>query len=299
MLGKTYQEQINNQAVVIVPASEALREVLPEIEKEADFIVVLSHSTPEETRALAAEFPQIDVVVTAGGAGEPPNEAELLNDGRTRLVEVGQKGMYLAVLGLYDDAETPIRYQRVPLDARFANSPAMHKVLVDYQQELETVGLKRLITSSPQHPSGATFVGSENCKQCHESAFEKWEMTGHAHATQTLVKLDPPRHYDPECLSCHATGWDPQKYFPWEGGYLGLDATPLLAANGCENCHGPGSAHVAAEGPSGSDPADRARLQKSMRLPISEAKAKCFECHDHDNSPEFDFDTYWPLVEHY
>jgi hypothetical protein len=24
----------------------------------------------------------------------------------------------------------------------------------------------------------------------------------------------------------------------------------------------------------------------------------CLECHDLDNSPQFDFDTYWPPVEH-
>ena len=24
----------------------------------------------------------------------------------------------------------------------------------------------------------------------------------------------------------------------------------------------------------------------------------CLECHDLDNSPQFDFDTYWPQVEH-
>ena len=47
-------------------------------------------------------------------------------------------------------------------------------------------------------------------------AYEVWSKTPHAHATDSLVK--PPnsrgniaRHFDPECLSCHVTGWDPQQ----------------------------------------------------------------------------------------
>ena len=46
-----------------------------------------------------------------------------------------------------------------------------------------------------------------------------FEKTPHYHATDTLVKLDPPRHFDPECLSCHVTGWNPQEYFPYKSGY--------------------------------------------------------------------------------
>ena len=28
-------------------------------------------------------------------------------------------------------------------------------------------------------------------------------------------------------------------------------------------------------------------------------KEQCTTCHDLDNSPDFDFDKYWPLIEHY
>jgi hypothetical protein len=38
----------------------------------------------------------------------------------------------------------------------------------------------------------------------------------------------------------------------------------------------------------------------SLDTPEGKQKAinNCLECHDLDNSPEFDFDTYWPQVEH-
>ena len=48
------------------------------------------------------------------------------------------------------------------------------------------------------------------------------------------------------------------------------------------------------------------RLREAMRLPlqpeegekIGAAEKKCIECHDLDNSPEFNFEEYWPPMEH-
>ena len=37
-------------------------------------------------------------------------------------------------------------------------------------------------------------------------------------------------------LSCHVTGWDPQRFHPFVGGYDSQQKTPQLADNGCENC---------------------------------------------------------------
>ena len=41
------------------------------------------------------------------------------------------------------------------------------------------------------------------------------------------------------------------------------------------------------------------KLQKAMVVTRDEAENHaCRSCHDLDNSPDFDFKTYWPLVEH-
>src|SRR5437667_9941532 len=103
----------------------------------------------------------------------------------------------------------------------------------------EALGIRPL-----PHPTGRTFVGSETCGTCHTKAYDIWKKTPHAKATATLTGLAIPRQFDPECLSCHVTGWEPQKFFPFKSGYESMTSTKHLVANGCENCHGPGSRHV-------------------------------------------------------
>ena len=163
-------------------------------------------------------------------------------------------------------------------------------------------------TKPVDHPTGRKFLGAEACKECHEDAFAIWEKTPHHKATHSIAfpneRNDIPRHFDPECLSCHVTGWDPQAYFPYATGYESFEKSKHLHGNGCENCHGPGSAHVAAENGEGNfTEADRLKLQKSMQLPLAKAEDHCRKCHDQDNDPDFQlegaFEEYWEKIKHY
>jgi hypothetical protein len=95
------------------------------------------------------------------------------------------------------------------------------------------------------------------------------------------------------------TGWDPQRFRPFEGGYESMQKTPQLAHNGCENCHGPGSEHVAIEsGTKTVDDKERDRLRAAMHVSMADAEQGCIRCHDGDNSLNFNFKTYWPKVAH-
>ena len=73
------------------------------------------------------------------------------------------------------------------------------------------------------------------------------------------------------------------------------EKTPELLNVGCESCHGPGERHIAVE--LDSDEAAQDRIRNLMRLG-SDVKKVCYACHDGDNSPEFEFDVYYPLVAH-
>jgi len=308
VLGDAHEQKLAGDDLVHEPVAAALQKASDELKaKECDFYVLLCHASLEETRKIAASAPLFDLIITAGGVGEPTLELEAIPGSKAKLVQVGTKGMYAGVIGVFDDEKKPLRYERVPLDSRFSDSPEMLKLLADYQGELQQSGLDLLGLRPQPHPSGLKFAGSEKCGECHTKAFEIWQKTPHAHATTSLVtppeRGDIPRHFDPECLSCHVTGWEPQKHIPFESGYLSLQATPLMQHNGCENCHGPGSAHVAAE--SGAEKLmddEIMRRRGAMKLPLAKAEAKCMECHDLDNSPDFHvkgaFEKYWKDVEH-
>jgi hypothetical protein len=224
------------------------------------------------------------------------------------VVQVGTKGMYVSVVGVFDDEKEPLRLQRVPLDGRFGDSKEMLALMASYQQQLEAVGLDGLAVKAQPHPSGREFVGSAACADCHEREYEIWKKTPHAHATDSVAhpgeRSEISRHHDPECLSCHVTGWNPQEYYPYKSGYLSLESTKQMTQMGCENCHGPGSKHVAAELGELADLTDemQATFREQMVLKLETAKQTCLECHDLDNSPSFHvegaFEKYWERIKH-
>ena len=301
--------------IEIGAAVDAARAAIAEIrQRDADFTVTMFYGDESAADSLAREVPGIDLLVVSGSDGEPlyrPREIEGSRNrdgGPTKLIVTGNKGMYAGLVGIEPDRS--IRYARVALTHEFKDAPQMRQLMADYQQQLKEVGLDGLGLRPLRHPTGEKFVGSSTCGECHTLAFDIWSSTPHALATDHVVEPpkdrgDVARHFDPECLSCHVTGWHPQDYQPYESGYLSLEADSHLTGNGCENCHGPGGSHVAAEQGDLDVPDDRLEeLRVAMRLPLERARDRCLECHDLDNSPDFHEpdafeDIYWPEVEHY
>lgn len=93
----------------------------------------------------------------------------------------------------------------------------------------------------------ASFEGRKKCSSCHKAQAKSWSSTAHASAMKSLepgvkkeaklkAKLDPDKDYtqDKDCVGCHVDG------FNKKGGYS-IDAPKkMLAAVGCESCHGGG-----------------------------------------------------------
>jgi hypothetical protein len=295
--------------VVIAPIKESAEQVLAKMNTDgAEFRVLTFFGKEETAKQLMADVPGYDLIVVSGGYGEPTYRPQEIDGSDTKMIVTGNKAMYVGLVGLYDDR--PMKYARVPLTHEFKDAPEMRKLMADYQQQLEQLGLSGLGLSPIPHPSGRKFIGTEACGKCHTTAMEIWQDSMHSLATDHIVEPpeergDVPRHFDPECLSCHVTGWNPQNYYPYETGYLSLEKSSHLHGNGCENCHGPGAAHAAAEEEnSGVSDERKQSLRLAMQLPLDKAKEHCMKCHDLDNSPDFHEedafeDVYWPQVEHY
>ena len=89
------------------------------------------------------------------------------------------------------------------------------------------------------------------------------------------------RVYDAACVGCHSVGFQGKGQ---QKGFINIKATPQFANVQCESCHGPGAEHVAKP------------KKGDYATPV--APASCVGCHDRDNSPDFVFEKYWPIVAH-
>ena len=270
---------------------EVLPNVLESFAKDTAIRVLLVQGPIEEGKRLAEKFPAFDLVVSRSTFEDPDERPEVLNGGRTLLINIGRKGNYAGVVGL-DPGSTPqVRFIRQPLDAaNFVEADSI-RVLIDeeYQAVLKSVGVVAKAKRNPNlaYPTGATYVGAESCQACHPNTFAKWAGTKHARAYGALT-ANPKRNreFDAECISCHTTG------FPYQSGFVSAEATPFLKGNQCENCHGPASLHSA-------DPDNLAyRKPMTLSLQVADAGGFCVKCHDADNDPHFNFATYYPQINH-
>ncbi|MDR1962676.1 MAG: hypothetical protein LBQ50_02740, partial [Planctomycetaceae bacterium] len=300
VIGQSLLKDVNNNDIQHDDAIKRLKEILPQFAAEkCDKRVLIIHGSGEETKRIVKAVPgQFDYIIPSDTPAEPPFRPNWIEN--SMLVEVGEKGKFAVAIGLYDDPNQPYRYQRVPLDSRFENSKTIVALMQLYQEQLRETGFQGLgIKPIPNRRAAETghYLGSKSCADCHELSFRVWKKSRHATAWRSLAETSKPsRTFDPECIACHVVGWNPAEFLPYEHGFMGEKETPQLLDVGCESCHGPGENHIQAE--QGSDAAFQEKLRKSMRLPLNTAKKVCLQCHDGDNSPHFDFDTYWSKIVH-
>ena len=288
-------------------------------EAGAQVKVLLSFSDTAESTQLAKTFPQFDLVLSAGGPEDPHGAPEKV--GKTLLAHVGQKGKYAGVLAFYPKENDKFKFDLVDLNRdRFKHDPAMDVVMAEYQQNLKD-NLVDVFADLPEGfpPREGTYIGAARCGECHKKAFAKWQTTRHALAYQSLAEgrkdfegTWTSRQHDPECLACHVTGWNAQEVYPYLSGFLPAEIAStkgsperfeLLKGQQCENCHGPGNRHAEVFTAWMKDPASVpaeqiAAANKAVKIELAAAEQSCIRCHDHENSPHFDFKTYWQKVSH-
>jgi hypothetical protein len=279
---------------------------------------MLYQGSLREATTCARHIPNFNVIVCLSDEEEPPSIPDKV--GNTSIITLGYKGRYVGVVGLYrtGDKARPfrLRYQLVSLGEEF-DTPSgkekghpLMKLMEEYAREVKRNDyLGKAAAHKVPHPvqltyPKSTYVGSESCKKCHQHAYKIWAKSPHAHAYATLVKAKNPslRQYDPECIKCHVTGWN------YKSGFMDEVKTSYLKNNGCENCHGPCSEHVALEQMLKRSPQqkkDRRKIRDLInpyRFDAHETpshrnhrklqiNSMCRKCHDDDN------DRSWNVVE--
>jgi hypothetical protein len=233
----------------------------------------------ESERKKNSKVPPLALLMVLAEEPEPPSVLFPVPGTPTHILEIGKKGKYVGVVGVYrKGGVATLKYELVlmdpSLDPKAGQANPILGVLEEYAKQVKAdrdlldkfprvAHLIQLDNDVLKTYGGSYFVGSDTCKQCHKKEHAIWKETHHAKAFQTLVAAAKPslRQFDPECVICHTVG------FKHPDGYNDLtrhvaqdllkqkakpgDVAAALAKHneklenvGCESCHGPGSAHA-------------------------------------------------------
>lgn len=102
----------------------------------------------------------------------------------------------------------------------------------------------------------ASYVGGNQCEECHDDAYAFWKTTGHAGAYETL-EVDF-KEFNLDCVGCHVTGYE-------KPGGSTVTFVEGLKDVQCESCHGPGSLHIDDE--------------SGDTITLTPAESVCKKCH--------------------
>jgi len=311
VIGKSWQPNVSNSGILLDDPIKRLQQVVPKMEESrCNWLILISHASVEETLEISKAFPQFGIIVCADTPSEPPLMTPKLvaeSNPARYLIEAGEKGKFAIVIGFFGSDYNTVKYQRVAFDSRYKNDRLIVEQMQDYQDnlkdELETKGFAAFgirPVPSPNATLLGNYTGSARCQSCHDDSWRVWRNSGHAKAWASIAETSvPKRIYDPECVCCHVVGWNPEEKYPYISGFSNEKGriTQELVNVGCENCHGPGEKHCLAE--MGSNEAEQERYRAAMRLTTDEDGQRfCYTCHDLDNSPNFNFDTYWEKIKH-
>ena len=153
-------------------------------------------------------------------------------------------------------------------------------------------------TNITKNITAGTYVGANTCALCHsggviaDNTWVPWSKTPHATFFTRAIDGLESSHYSKNCISCHTVGYDTNTNAV-NGGFDDVATQlgwtfPAVLTNGnwaampaqlqnlgniqCENCHGPGSEHVAALG--------NTNVSNWPRIGITSGAGNCAQCHD-------------------
>jgi Cytochrome c554 and c-prime len=328
LTGPSVEQKVLNRDPAVRFGNDAQKIVLDclrELKRnKAELSVLLYQGSLKEAMACANfcasalkqhnDLMALDVILCVSSASEPPAVPTMVGD--TMIVEVGHKGRYVGVVGVFRRNKGPapfeLKYQLVSIEPKFSTPQGQEKghklmaLMEEYTAELKRDDYLAKFKQVP-HPvqvtsPNATYAGSVACVNCHAAAFKIWKGSKHAQAYQTLVDAKNPslRQYDGECVVCHTVG------FGYKTGFENSSKTASLTDVGCESCHGPASEHVSRPNNKQfqkeinpfkwhGEGKPTAAQEHARLLKVDKA---CQTCHNLDNDNDFQFNLKWPKIVH-
>jgi predicted CXXCH cytochrome family protein len=279
--GVTYREPLEaidaaraaagNVDVVLIAEHGLDEPAMRRIAERGDFLKILVDGD-DRVRLRSASLVTKTVVVSPPARGSELLVAELhLERGATAWYEAKRwDGSTLRDW----EAETAgarqshiFRVKHLKLDSTYPNDTAAARLQEDYK----AWSRKNALASAPSSEGATPYRGAAACAECHADLHANWQTSYHAEAWTTLEKNEDGGIDDPECVSCHTSG------FLLPGGPSRIEDTTPFRGVQCESCHVPAGPH----------PGTRFGKVK---------EETCVTCHSDTRDPNFDFKKYLPFA---
>jgi len=272
------KDMVTKSGFVIDDPLAAAKAALAEVRDKADVTVIVGYLKLQTVNKLAMQNEDLDLIIAAEDRGIVFDPKQIKN---TMVVYAAKETKHLGELRFYTDAEGVVerftaRY--VELDEVIPDDKRMAEITAGARKEIDAVQTRLAEEEAAViagKPLNTPFTLSESCAQCHKAEYEVWKNSRHSHAFAALEEKQ--RMFDGNCVGCHSLGFR-------DRGFVSVKATPQFANVQCESCHGPGAEHI------------KAPTAGNYKTPPK--NQSCLVCHDRDNSPDFDFDKYWPVIAH-
>ncbi len=227
----------------------------------------------EQERELSALAERIENL--RAQVNEPMLNPELKKLRAAKLEEIIARRAELAATPLpVPDKTSAATLRLIPLESSLPKDATVAALEKKYDADVGEMNLAWAKTNGVSCPAATKekpgFVGTKTCVACHEAEGKVWLTTKHPLAYEAIANEGKQYHLD--CIGCHVTGWkQPQ-------GVCRIDQTEDRREVGCEMCHGAGSLH--------------ATQPKKTNINRNVTAQTCTGCHDAENSPHFNFETW-------
>ena len=273
--------------VIIQNPLEALKKLLAKLKAEgnANIVLLLTHMKKEKAKEL---FNHKDVDIVINGHLENDDlivEPEIV--GNRIMAHARERGQFLGkiTLSIGNNQIQKVSNEYIALPKKVNESQSVQALYDKYNEDTKQFFLKWLEIAKKEKSKKSSFITAEVCKMCHRADYDIWKKSGHSHAFKTLETSG--KTFDPECLVCHTTA------FKEEGGFLSDSITPKLRNVQCEACHEAGLEHIKLVGQ------NKLSLRERTKYYRKATKDVCLKCHTRENSPTYNFETYWEKIKHF
>lgn len=273
------------EGLKVLSLDDAISRHLPDLAAECEEVILLAFAAEDEMKRLASEFYEFSLII--GGDVRQASQY-LQKENESYLVFTSNEARTIGQVTLARD-QGSLTAKDFDIHLMRPNIPQSSELLALSKAYRETIRNTDLLIDHPERPGEdavpgvkplARYVGSDSCLACHAEAGETWHASAHSHAFSTLVEKNSDA--DPTCLACHTVG------FGTPSGYRRSFGKEKLTDVGCESCHGPGSEHV--------------KSWQAGKVPSFKFRplgaGDCMQCHHGEFSRPFDWDRFWPLIEH-